>query len=128
MAHFSQLNENNIVTHTIVVSNDVLNNTEFPLSEEIGINFCKSLYGADTIWKQTSYHGSFRKNFAGAGYTYDNVRDAFIPPKPYNSWILNEDTCLWESPVPYPNDGKLYAWDESTLSWVEIVLTPPNGQ
>lgn len=119
MAHFAHLDENSFVINVIVVNNAVLNNTEFPFSEQIGVDFCKSLYGQDTIWKQTSYNASFRKNFAGIGYTYDSTRDAFIPPKPYPSWLLNESTCTWDAPVPYPNDGKVYIWDENTLSWVE---------
>ena len=70
-------------------------------------------------WIETSYNGTIRKNYAGVGYTYDSVRDAFIPPQPYASWTLNEDTCLWDSPVPYPTDDLMYSWDEPTTSWVE---------
>lgn len=118
MAHFAKLNENNIVEEVIVVSNDVLldeNNNE---SEEKGIQFCKDLYGDDTIWIQTSYNNSFRKNFAGIGYTYDTVRNAFIPPRPYDSWKLNEETCNWYPPVPEPMDGKVYSWQEIFRAWV----------
>jgi len=116
MAHFAQLDENNVVTQVIVVANDELldNGVE---SETRGIAFCQSLFGGN--WKQTSYNGNIRKNYAGIGYTYDANRDAFIPLKFFQSWILNEDTCLWEAPTPMPTDGKFYRWDESTLSWVE---------
>jgi hypothetical protein len=120
MAHFAQLDENNIVTQVIVVSNDDIKDSEGNESELTGIAFCKSLLGPNTIWKQTSYNNSIRKNYAGIGFTYDATRDAFYPPKPYNSWILNELTCIWESPVAYPNDEKMYVWDEETTSWVSI--------
>lgn len=120
MAHFAQLNNENIVINVIVVNNNVVNNLDFPKSEPYGVDFCKSLYGQDTIWKQTSYNASFRKNFAGGNFSYDSVRDAFIPPKPYPSWVLNENDCNWYPPIPRPNDGKEYLWDEATLSWVEI--------
>jgi hypothetical protein len=119
MAHFAQL-ENNIVTQVIVVNNQELldeNNVE---QEEKGIAFCQSLLGGN--WKQTSYNGNIRKNYAGAGYTYDAERDAFIPPKPYASWILNEDTCRWEAPVAFPDDEKAYTWNEETVSWQEVIL------
>jgi hypothetical protein len=119
MAHFAQLDENNIVTQVIVVSNDDIKDSIGNESELTGIAFCKSLLGPNTIWKQTSYNNNIRKNYAGIGFTYDATRDAFIAPKPFNSWILNESTCIWESPVVYPNDGKMYAWDEETVSWIE---------
>lgn len=119
MAHFAQLDENNVVTQVIVVANEELlvNGQEV---EEKGIVFCKSLFGPETNWKQTSYNGNIRKNYAGKGYTYDSIRDAFIPPKTFNSWVLNEENLWWEAPIPYPVDGKLYTWDEPTVSWVEI--------
>ena len=117
MAHFAQL-ENNIVKQVIVVSNQDILDENGQESEEKGIAFCSNLLGG--TWKQTSYNGKIRKNYAGIGYTYDEVRDAFIPPKPYNSWLINESTCQWESPIPYPNDNKFYVWDEETTSWVEI--------
>ena len=120
MAHFAQLDENNIVTQVIVVSNDDIKDSEGNESELTGIAFCKSLLGPNTIWKQTSYNNSIRKNYAGIGFTYDATLDAFIAPKPYNSWILNETSCIWEAPVAYPNDGNMYAWDEETTSWVSI--------
>ena len=120
MAHFAQLDENNIVTQVIVVSNEDIKDSIGNENEEVGIAFCKNLLGRDTIWKQTSYNNSIRKNYAGIGFTYDATRDAFIAPKPYNSWILNETSCIWEAPVSYPNDGNMYAWDEETTFWVFI--------
>ena len=119
MAHFAQLNENNEVIQVIVVHNNELM-MDGQENETKGILFCKSLYGEESRWKQTSYNGSFRKNYAGFGYTYDESRDAFIPPKPYNSWLLNETTCLWEAPIPYPSDEQLYRWNEETTSWVLV--------
>lgn len=117
MAHFAQLDENNVVLQVIVVHNNELmeNGQE---SEAKGIAFCQSLLGGN--WKQTSYNGNIRKNYAGIGYSYDAQRDAFIPPKPFNSWVLNENTCCWDAPTPMPQDGKTYTWDETTTSWVEI--------
>lgn len=117
MAHFAELDANNIVLRVVVVHNNELmdNGVE---SEAKGIAFCQSLFGGN--WAQTSYNATIRKNYAGIGYTYDAQRDAFIPPKPFASWLLNEDTCQWHAPVPYPTDGKRYSWDESTLSWKEI--------
>ena len=120
MAHFAQIDENNVVTQVIVVANAELLDENGQESEQKGIGFCQSLFGADTRWLQTSYHGNIRKNYAGIGYTYDISLDAFIAPQPYPSWILNTDTAQWESPVPYPTDGKIYIWDEQTLSWVEV--------
>ena len=116
MAHFAQLNENNVVTQVIVVHNNELmdNGAE---SEANGVAFCQSLFGADTVWKQTSYNGNFRKNYAGIGFTFDEQRDAFIPPKPYASWVLSEDTCQWKAPADMPTDGAMYSWDEATTSW-----------
>jgi hypothetical protein len=118
MAHFAQLNENNLITQVIVVNNATVDNLPFPESEPVGVAFCQSLYGADTIWKQTSYNGNFRANYAGIGYTYNLTLDAFVPPQPYPSWLLNTTTVQWEAPVPYPTDGEMYVWDEATLSWV----------
>lgn len=120
MAHYAQLDENNVVLQVIVVHNDdcMLNGVE---DEERGELFCKALLGIDTIWKKTSYNASIRKNYAGVGYTYDSARDAFIAPQPFASWTLNEDSCCWEAPVHMPTDGKNYFWDEPTTSWVEVV-------
>lgn len=119
MAHFAQLDDSNTVIQVIVVNNEVMNNEEFPASEPVGIAFCQSLLGPDTKWRQTSYNSNFRKHFAGTGFVYDATRDAFIPPKPFMSWVLNEDSCLWEAPIPCPQDGKFYEWDEGVGNWVE---------
>lgn len=119
MAHFAELDANNIVLRTIVVHNNELL-VDGVESEDKGIAFCKSLFGEDTRWKQTSYNETFRKNYAGPGYYYDDVRDAFIPQCKFVSFRFNEQTCKWEAPVPYPQDGKAYNWDEATISWVEI--------
>lgn len=124
MAHFAQLDEANIVNQVIVVSNDTLENLPFPQSEPSGIEFCRSLFGAYTNWKQTSYNASFRKNYAGIGYSYDQMLDAFIPPKPFPSWVLNGNNCQWDAPIPYPTDGKTYSWDENTVSWVLATPRP----
>jgi hypothetical protein len=120
MANFAQLDENYIVTEVVVVNNETINDLPFPESEPVGIAFLQSLFGSTTVWKQTSYTASYRKNYAGIGYTYDPVLDAFIPPQPYPSWLLNTTTCQWQAPVPYPDDGKTYKWDEATLSWVLV--------
>lgn len=117
MAHFAEIKDN-IVQRVIVISDDKCNGGQFPNSELSGIEFCKKLFGQNTNWKQTSYNSNFRYNFAGAGYTYDEVNDAFISPKPpFDSWSLNDD-FKWEAPVPYPTDGAFYIWDEDTLSWI----------
>lgn len=120
MAHFAQLDTNNVVTQVIVVHNNELLDANGVESEAKGVSFCQSLFGAETRWVQTSYNSNFRKNYAGIGYSYDLARDAFIPPKPYSSWVLNEDTCQWQAPVPYPVDGGSYYWDEATQSWVSV--------
>lgn len=116
MAHFAQI-ENGVVTQVIVVGNADTANAEGVEKEHIGAAFCERLLGGD--WKQTSYSGKTRKNYAGIGYTFDAARDAFIAPQPYPSWSLNEQNCRWESPTPIPTDGKMYAWDEATLNWIE---------
>ena len=118
MAHFAQLDSNNIVTQVIVVANEELLSKGVEL-EAKGIVFCKSLFGEDTNWKQTSYNANFRKNYAGIGFTYDPVADHFHAPQPYPSWVLNED-AIWEAPVAYPTDGKVYAWFEPNQEWVEV--------
>jgi hypothetical protein len=120
MANFAQLDGSYIVTEVIVVNNETIDNLPFPESEPAGVAFLQSLFGSTTVWKQTSYNANFRKNYAGIGYTYDPVLDAFIAPQPYPSWVLNTTTCQWQAPVPYPNDGKMYIWDEATLSWVLV--------
>lgn len=114
MAHFAKLGIGNIVEKVEVVSNDIATN------EQSGIDFLNNLYGTRDVWKQTSYNGDIRKNYAGIGFKYDQTRDAFIPPKPFNSWSLNEDTCQWEAPVAYPNDGKNYIWNETNQTWDEV--------
>ena len=108
MAHFAEIDENNIVSRVLVTNNDFPNEGYNWLIENLG-----------GTWIKTSYNANIRKNFAGIGYTYDEGRDAFIPPKPYNSWLLNEDTCNWEAPTAYPTDGKLYSWDEDSQEWIE---------
>jgi len=116
MAHFAQLDNQNTVLQVIVVHNNELldNGVE---SEAKGIAFCQSLF-PNTRWAQTSYNGNIRKNYAGVGFLYDPIRDAFIPPKPYPSWVLDEATCRWGAPIPYPTDGERYVWDEATQTWV----------
>lgn len=121
MAHFAQLDASNTVLQVIVISNGTISNLPFPESEPLGVAFCQSLLGANTVWKQTSYNANFRKNYAGIGYSYSQNLDAFIPPQPYDSWVLDEETCRWNAPVPYPTDGKEYRWDEPTTSWAEVV-------
>jgi hypothetical protein len=126
MASFAKI-ENNIVITVISVVNEVLKDSNGIEQEQLGIQFLKTLYGQDTNWKQTSYNTvggihslggtPFRKNHAGIGYTYDQQKDAFIPQKPYNSWILNETTCNWEAPIAYPTDGQRYSWNEENQNW-----------
>jgi len=118
MAHFAKLDENNNVLAVHVVNNDVIT-IDGNESEQAGIDFLTSLHG-HTLWKQTSYNGTIRKNYAGIGFTYDAGRDAFIAPKPWASWVLNETTCQWEAPVAYPTDGKRYFWAEPNQQWIEI--------
>ena len=115
MSHFAKIDENNTVIDIIVIEQDVVDT---------------GLFGDPGSWIQTSYNTSggvhtqggtpLRKNYAGIGYTYDVTRDAFIPPKPFNSWTLNEDACVYEAPIPMPNDEKMYIWDEETTSWLPI--------
>ena len=117
MAHFAKLGTGNIVEQVIVVNNEELLDENGIEQEQKGIDFCKLLFGEDTNWVQTSYNSSFRKNYAGIGFSYDQTKDVFIQPKPYDSWILNETTCNWETPIPMPQDGNFYEWNEETLSW-----------
>ena len=116
MAHYTKLDENNIVLEVHCIHNNELL-VDGIESEAKGIEFLTTWSGGYTNWKQTSYNGNFRKNYAGVGYTYDSERDAFIAPQPYASWIIDEETCRWVSPVAYPTDGNMYEWDESTLAW-----------
>ena len=115
MAHFAELDENNVVTRVIVIDNNDMLDSSGEESEEVGRTFC--LQFGSGPWVQTSYNNNFRKRFAGIGYTYDEANDRFVSPQPYASWVLNDDTCIWEPPVPYPNDGNRYRWDEDTVSW-----------
>lgn len=132
MASFAKL-DNNIVINVVSVVNEVLQDSNGVEQEQLGIDFLKKLYNEpNAIWKQTSYntrggtHNNngipFRKNHASIGYTYDEEKDAFIPPKPFDSWILNENTCLWEAPVNKPEDGNRYVWNEQTLSWELTII------
>ena len=116
MAHFAKLDDTNTVLEVLCINNNELlvNGIE---KESKGIEFLINWSGGYTNWKQTSYNATIRKNYAGVGFTYDATRDAFIPPKPFPSWLLNETSCQWAAPVAYPNDGKMYQWDESTLAW-----------
>jgi hypothetical protein len=114
MAHFAQLSNDGIVLRVIVVAN-----ADAP-DEAAGIAFCKQLFGAETQWVQTSYNATMRRRFAGIGYRYDATRDAFITPQPFPSWVLDE-SAAWRSPIPKPQDGKQYAWNESMLKWEEVV-------
>lgn len=111
MAYFAKLGTGNIV-ETVVVVNDSIATTE-----QAGIDFLNNLYGSRDVWKQTFTDGSQRKNYAGTGYTYDETKDAFIPQKPFNSWVLNDTTCQWEAPVALPDDGQKYIWNEETQQW-----------
>ena len=124
MAHFAKLGVGNIIEQVIVVSNDIAT------TEQAGVDFINKLYNTRDVWKQTSYNSTIRKNFAGIGFTYDQTRDAFIPPKPFNSWVLVEETCRWKAPVDYPetytqnltdeqgNPAKdRYYWNENKVNW-----------
>jgi len=115
MAHFAKLGIGNIVEKVVVVSNDVAT------TEQAGVDFLRDTFkDPNAQWFQTSYNNNIRKNFAGIGYTYDQTKDAFIPPKPHNSWVLNEETCQWNSPVERPSDHSQeneYIWNEETKSW-----------
>jgi hypothetical protein len=121
MAHFAKLKVGNIVEQVIVVHNSVITDENGVEQEQLGVDFINNLYNTRDVWKQTSYNKSFRKNFASIGYYYDQQRDAFIEPKPFDSWTLNEATCNWESPVVYPTDGKDYIWNEELGNWSEVV-------
>tara|TARA_R110000824_G_scaffold313435_2_gene500262 strand:+ start:149 stop:520 length:372 start_codon:yes stop_codon:yes gene_type:complete len=116
MAYFAKIGLNSEVIDVLAVHNNELLNSDGVEQEQLGINFLTTLTG-HSLWVQTSYNHNIRKNYAGIGYTYDETRDAFIAPKPYSSWILNETTCKWESPVDKPNDGKIYIWNEETTAW-----------
>ena len=116
MAHFAQLDSNNVVIQVIVVDNKDTADAYGTEKEHIGAAFCERVLGGN--WKQTSYNGNKRKNYAGQGYIFDEQSDAFIPHKPFASWVLNETTCQWKAPVDMPTDGGMYSWDEATTSWI----------
>lgn len=120
MAHFAQLDSNNIVIDVLVVDNADILDDNGDESEAIGVQFLRNLLGQSTNWKQTSYNGSFRKRFAGIGYEYRATEDFFIMPQPHSSWTLNTTTGEWEPPIVYPDDGLDYYWDETTQAWVEF--------
>ena len=117
MAHYAQIDENNIVTQVIVIDNKDTADANGVEKEYIGAAFCERLFGG--TWKQTSYNGNIRKNYAGIGYTYNADIDAFVPPKPYASWTLDAN-AQWQAPTAMPTDGKMYSWNEETLAWVEV--------
>jgi len=121
MAYFAKLNSNNIVENVISINNAVITDANGVEQEQLGNDFINKLYNTRDVWKQTSYNNNIRKNFAGIGYQYDQQRDAFITPKPYNSWVLNEQTCQWQSPVAMPTteleENQYYSWNESIVNW-----------
>ena len=117
MAHYAQIDENNIVTQVIVIDNKDTADANGIEKEYIGAAYCERLFGG--TWKQTSYNGNIRKNYAGIGYTYNADIDAFVPPKPYASWTLNAN-AQWQAPTAMPTDGKMYSWNEETQTWVEV--------
>ena len=118
MAHFAEIDSNldNVVLRVIVIGNDDILDENGEESETLGIAFCKNLFGEETEWVQTSYNNNFRKNYCGAGWMYDEGRDAFIPPQPYPSWTLNENSD-WQPPTPFPDDEEAYYWNEDNTSW-----------
>ena len=120
MAYFAKLGIGNIVEQVISINNTVITDANGIEQEQLGVDFINKLYNTRDVWKKTSYNNNIRKNYAGIGYTYNETRDAFIPPKPFNSWILNETTCLWNAPVAYPVDNNVnnrYKWNEEILNW-----------
>ena len=121
MAHFAKLGTGNIIEQVISINNSVITDANGIEQEKLGVDFINKLYNTRDVWKQTSYNGNIRKNFAGIGFKYDQARDAFIPPKTFNSWTLNEDTCQWEAPVAMPTeqleDNQYYSWNESAINW-----------
>jgi hypothetical protein len=121
MAYFAKLGTGNIVEQVISINNAVITDANGVEQEQLGVDFINKLYNTRDVWKQTSYNGNIRKNYAGIGFQYDQTRDAFIPPKPYTSWVLNESTCLWESPVAMPTteleENQYYSWNESIINW-----------
>ena len=117
MAYFAKLDENNVVTQVISIANSDTADASGVEKEHIGAAFCERLFGG--TWKQTSYNNNLRKNYAGIGFTYHEDIDAFVPPKPFASWVLNQETAKWEAPVAMPDDGKKYEWNEDSQSWIQ---------
>jgi hypothetical protein len=121
MAHFAKLGTGNIIETVISINNSVITDSNGVEQEQLGVDFINKLYNTRDVWKQTSYNNNFRKNYAGIGYQYDQQRDAFIPTKPFDSWVLNESTCQWESPVAMPTteleENQYYSWNESIINW-----------
>jgi hypothetical protein len=124
MAYFAKLGKGNIVEQVISINNAVITDANGVEQEQLGNDFINKLYNTRDVWKQTSYNNNIRKNYAGIGFKYDQARDAFIAPKPFNSWILNEDTCIWEVPVAKPtltqeqiDNNNYYRWNEENLTW-----------
>jgi len=136
MAHFVELDAQNVVLRGVVIGDKDCLDQDGVENESVGIAFCQSLFGADTVWKQTSYNTyggvhagggtPFRKNYAGNGYVYDETRDAFIAPSPFASWVFNESTCLWEAPIPKPDDTdtEIFVWDEDQVLWQAVPIPP----
>lgn len=124
MAHFAKLDENNVVIDVNVVNNEDIQNLPFPESEAVGIEFLTNWSNGYTNWKQTSYNRSFRKNYATIGGIYDPVKDAFVAPQPYPSWLLNQDTCVWEAPIPIPEGMIAPRWNEENLCWYDVMSVP----
>ena len=118
MAHFAEIDQFGKVKRVIVADNKDTADALGVEKEHIGAAFCEKLFGG--TWKQTSYNGNFRKNYAGIGYDWDEARNAFVPPKPFASWVLDENTCQWKAPIPMPTDGKMYSWNEGTQAWDEV--------
>jgi hypothetical protein len=121
MAYFAKLGTGNIIENVISINNAVITDVNGVEQEQLGVDFINKLYNTRDVWKQTSYNNNIRKNYAGIGFHYDQARDAFIAPKPFNSWILNEDTCKWEAPVAMPTteleENQYYSWNESIINW-----------
>ena len=117
MAHFAELDENNIVLQVVVVADLDTRDENNDENEAVGIHFLRNIFGPTTNWKQTSYNHNMRKQFAGVGFTYDETNDVFIRPQPYESWSLNSETFDWDPPTPYPDDGEVYNRNEETESW-----------
>lgn len=124
MAHFAKLDSDNKVVTVLVVDNDVLVDDNGIESEQKGIEYLANIFGYQK-WKQTSYNGSFRRNYAGIDYVYNEGLNAFIPPQPYPSWVLNEQLCQWQPPLEYPTDNYSYVWDEETVSWKKSDIPSP---